>query len=1825
MGEDVVRGLVDDVVTTNSLDSQGNLDPNRLAENIYMNALMYGAAKGLGGIWKGLGSVVDNAKTRNIDGAELNSTQLRQLQLFRDAMDDSNSRTLFRGVTDDGHPIISVRGRKIVLDQLTPSAKNLDAIEETTSTVSPTASRTIESVLENEDIPADARQKISDIVESERIPDDPEGRMRDGWEEDIRSKIKEQFSDDEIRQMFPDGVVKIGDDTIRIDTKDFLAADINRVGGQSFKTADDAIDALKVAKNVSDFADSVNGLYLRGADFARDWKQAVQSFAARHNITPEQVQAAIRESRIAGREVLPGLRELWVEHWKPMQDKLLDLQEQYTGVRPAEHEFYARDMIKGTFQLGENGTWTINDGAATDLLGGDSTFDLTASSFVHNTGKLAEQLTDKLENDPEVLAREFIASRVQTIYEHSDMGKVFTAMREANEAGEFEFSEADARKAVGVTEQVAKEVGDSAGVQKVQELTNVAPLSESFGKADADPEIQRIDNDIAEMQKEIARTQEEIAGLKPQTDAHSIVPKLDYETRQRLAERFVKNNDGYVLAYRNQNTGVDDWYSNGTGGKGGGPTAFDSYGSDKGDLTDAVWLTTDKEWAESMEKSSAGTNNGAPDQTIVIPIKKSLIVDAGGERPAYSPDLGEADMVNSLSFGDGRYYSLRRFSELNDNKIVQTRATQLDDKWTAARDRLGYVSDAMRDRLNQRFYNKTELVLFRDTQPDILRDGERAILEEYNAENELSNRRAIRNREQELRVQQKILTDLENERVKAVNEYNARVADAGPAEMTTKEVSDAVKLNKKQVVDAQKTFNAAADKSTSAEQLSRNSGYKNRSTKVEAAPVVGVNYMPGNPFHWTASWINDHFVKANAIRMAIKNGTGDTVSYVTAYDGGYKMYAEAGTFARNVVVEIQNGSSLHDAIYKQIRDNGFFIEPSDYQKMRYGALDANQQAAKITDKIMDRMTRGNYYYKWSDAFNDDGSVKSTDAMVSILTTRFRGQGINDFMKFVKKADWDTLDKGQQKWLNKRMYEMTASINKKSIENIAGQLAKFSMGLRYRSNMWFNFKNGQLQLTECQRLFTLNKLGDFKDTIKRLTTDSDYRQKVSDYTYSLAPQSIGRGLTKADLDGSVDATIKLANASNITKDGIYTNIDTVKAKFRDFNDDALSAIEGGEYAKNYILIAGFVAAGEKQGLSGAELDTYVRNRFNTEALAGTDVGRIGLTDSRIGQFTFMYLGFPLREINLQWHMLRGGGLRGDMVGSLEYLAKMLGTKGLVWAMEAPWGYSFMDVLGGDPFGLSEQYDQISTSYEDREPGWRALDFAVRYSPFTQGAMTSAFADIYFVYRAAEEKAREDYREEHNGSTEGFEWSMADAGGDMWVDLLKGLTPGYTAYSRVTGELGDLDRGYHLSQAGNRLYETNTDLPNVLWGMMTGRKNTANAQEYYQNANPIRGLVEGGLPGLGQQIGRGINPFRGFREFDPIDPDTFQDWFDGSYQDQQNWNTGIYSFREEAQAIADKYNKYANAGTAVNDMASRENELADLRNRVEAYVNAYTSVHPEGISGSKQNQLISIFSLNDNTTLDQAFNQSQGQYDNTAWDMAENRYSQGNFPTAYGLNQNKEGETSYVQSPQLEQVLSQHRYGINAEAAPLIKKLYNSQKFSTPDGNLTMKEYHDKVYSRLQNEWNKSKPDYKKITKIQEEYLKYVEQNVIKPTLETYGSGVLSAGKTSDIMQEFGKMLNGMIPSNDYRVDKYGKQIYRSTPYMTVDIPAWLKKNYGSYKNATNTTDKKSSDRIKEIRSNVNKGRKSVARAQAQALIDDLPTGKASLSRDELEWLQGLLNE
>lgn len=1753
VGEDAVRGLIDDVLVGNSLDSQGNLDGSKFLENVYMNAIMAAIGKAPGTIAEAIFTVLDADKT--IDGVKIPVGAKTQLNKLAQAASGSADSAV-KAIDEDGHPIITRAGKDERLDQVTLTKENANKLvpeQAPTKTLEEAvaegddAGKAIENIAKEAGM--DTLPKPGDNTKIENAPD-PEA---------TKNKIERKLNDDDIRRKFPNGKVSINGEEYVLDVKNANLGDLASANGSTIKNFGDGASKLAASakQGLRSFQESLNGVLQHADEFAKGWKEAVEKFASDNGVGVRDVIIALRDLRIDGTESIPGLKQLWEEHWAPYANQLLDAQDNLTKIKTNRQNYYQRDMVAGTVKInGEN--VSVDQSTVSNLLGIDSDFDLTASSRKANKQKITD---DKLETNPELLAKEFVLSRVETIKKYSKQGKIISAMREALDDGE-ELTQSEAAESLRATKKIGDDIRNSKEVQDIADsvidqktLDNVDNLNfEMDAKVNSDPEVKRIDGEIEKQKADIESKKAQLEEInKPSEDGK--IPESNLR-KSPWAEKTKLGPDGYNYVEKNADI----------------PGVKEEFGS----VTD--WV------------SKGGSEDKVIKRYNMLPKE----VRDYAEQDENFQRLVDRFGMETAFIRVGVDYP---WSKLMIDKIYG------DYLWAKNNGASGGASQNAKDTLSKK-----------------ISDGE-------------AN-----------------LKKLSDERAKAVEQAKKRISNEGPkteAQQTAenKQIVNSVADTTKATADQrQDAFEKAANKSNAAELISSSSKYKKRAKHQATQNPIGVNFMPGNPFGKFASWINDNFIKSQSIQIK----EGDRV--YSAYSGGYSLYAESTSWARQIILDIRDGKTLTDAIYRVLQQNGVKVEPTEYAIKKYGAKTSPQKDFEKASAIAERLSKSRL---WGKAVKD-GKVVNTELLGAMLAKELRRQGASEFFRFLKKSDFSTFTKGQQKWLNAQAYKMIASFDPKASKRIRAGIQKamgLVMGAKYRSNMYGNLKNAQLQLTEIQRLFTLNGLGDFAKTIKRLITDSEFRTKVSDAAYIYASDSMGQGLTKQDVEmmrQTIDSNLAAADASTMTPKGIITAINThfqkgAKAAIDGADNDLLGAIQGAEYFKNYMLLAGIVQSAETKNLSGMMADAYIRNRFNTEALAGTNIGRIGLTDSALGRLTFMYLGFPIRELTLQAHIIKGGGTLGGstkfdkVIGGIAYVEKMLGAKGLVWALEAPWGYKFADVIGYDPFGLTD--NRSDTEDNKNVDFWAGLaDFSIQNNPILQGAIGSAFVDVYMAYREAYEDAKDEWLETHD-SLEGFDWVLDDAPNEqIWQTFGAGFTPGYTAFSRAANEAQDLDRGFRISSTGNRLYETNQDPGSALWGMIVGRTNTRNAMNYYQTPDPIRGLTERGLPGLGQAFERAM-PFRlnrlegaqygdrNFREFDPTDSYSYSDWFDGSWADEQNWVTGYYAFREEAEEIRDRANEGVNQSNALEKIASREAELADLRERVERYVQAYLDKHPEGISNAKMQQVQRIFNM-DLPDAGNTLNRVLGDYSDYEKNYAANRVAQGNFPSPYGFSSTpytdqdgvSKGDYKYARNAQLENILQTQQYGVQSNVGRVIAQL-DDTLVPTPFGSMSFSDYRKKVQSEINKEYSKSKVDYDHISDLQSQYLDVFDM-IIRPIFSTYGSGILQAGKSSDVMQQFSSMLNGLIPSDEYRVDKKGRRIRQSTPYMTVDIKKWLQRNYGSYP-ARNTTDNDSEARLRGIRNDMDAGRVAVARAKTIAFIEDLREGRVSVDRDRLVELQNIL--
>ena len=1738
LGEDALRGLIDDAVTGNSFDSQGNLDPDRLLENVYMNAIMAGFGRLGGTIGSGVKTLLNANK--NIDGVKLTSAAQAQMNDLAKAVDGSDGSAV-KGIDKDGHPVIIKNGKEVTLDKVVTSKPNAEKLAPQ-QVAAKDAAEIADEIIRSKNVSDDIKQKVAEAIGRDAVKGDTPA---------------ERF------QNMPDSAIMTA---ISKTAKKFQAELGTAILNWRMRKLSAPLDALGIGAKTADGKTVMidTGSYLK------------------HNglKSKSEVPAGIRDKMSSARSGGSGVEVKTLEQIADEATAATGVKYTADTVNRLINDYakeYSKPITGGEVKqyFAENPGQQFTAWATGGGLNGEAKSTRYGFEYIMNKAGVSPDGTPKvrkgqgLNKDTRQQLKETLENNLsdEELREFIPNGKISINGKEM------------------VVDTKNANMDDVASANG----STVTSLSDGIAKLAA-----------AAKNKGVRSFQEAMLGIRAHIG--------EFATKWKTAvEDFAKANNveprDVILGLRNLRR-----------------TGKESIPGLK-DLWEKNWAPTANSLLDLQDElTNVKTNRQKYYQRDML--KDTFNVDDEGNWRA------NQNAIDELLDGDTEFEITASSTAKNKGKIEDD-SLETDPEILAKEFILSRLETIGKRSVNGKIVN---------TMYEAMEDGEKMTAQQASiaiAKNKATGDE-VRN-SPEVKEIGKEVTSMDNV------EDGTGFVDVKEGK-ASKELDAKVEADQKAVNASQDKFNKAADKSTTAKQISENSGYTKRAHSVATKNPIGVNFMPGNPFKGFASWVNDNFVKSQSIQIDV-----DGKRY-SVYSAGYSLYAEAASWARKAVLGIRDGQSLKDAIYNIVSQNGIKIEPSDYAKTKYNAMTSAQKDAVTTGKIYNRLTHNKLFEK---AVKDD-RVVDTELLGSMLTKEFKRQGASEFMRFLRKSEFGSFKAGEQKWLNSQAYKITASFDPKTYKGLKANIQKLMgvvMSAKYRSNMYGNLKNAQLQLTEIQRLFTLNKLGDFGKTVARLVADRDFRDRVSDAAYIYASDSLGQGLSKQDLNlyrEALDSYINTANASTITAKGIITGVQNYvdkgrKAAIDGVDNDMLGAIEGAEYFKNYMLLAGILQSADSKSLKGDVADAYIRNRFNTEALAGTNVGRIGLVDSSIGRLAFMYLGFPIRELTLQAHIIKGGGNFGGTtkldkaLGAYVYLNKMLGAKGLVWALEAPWGYKFADVMGYDPFGVT---DNRSNTEDNKNVDWRmrGLDAIIKYNPVLQGAVTSAFVDIYMTYREAYEDAKDEWLETHDDLS-GFEWDFDDAPQDKVWNTALGFAPGYTAFNRAAQQAGDLDRGFGKSANGSLLYQTNTDPGNIAMGFIAGRSSTQNARDYYQTPDPIRDIQERGLAGLGRSIERAM-PFRlnrlegqqfdlnrQFREFDPYDTENYSDWFDGSFADQQQWTTGYYAFKQEAEEIRDRANDGVNQDNAIDRITSRENELGELRDRVERFVQAYLNHHPEGISNAKMGQIQSIFNMyvpDAGNALDRVL----GDYSDYEKNYAQNRVAAGNFPAPYGMNApyadsktgQETGDYSFAQSAQLKDALSKNQYGIQSNAARVMQQLDNLL-VATPYGSMKFKDYRDVVNDNISAQYDSGRPDYDAIANLQEQYLEVFDR-VIRPVFETYGSTLLKAGYKSDIMQQFTAMLNGLIPSDEYRIDKKGRRIRQSTPYMRVDIKKWLQKNYGDYPYRS-SVDNDAQSRLHGIEVDYNWGRTATARAKALALIEDVREGRAAISRENLEMLQNVL--
>lgn len=905
----------------------------------------------------------------------------------------------------------------------------------------------------------------------------------------------------------------------------------------------------------------------------------------------------------------------------------------------------------------------------------------------------------------------------------------------------------------------------------------------------------------------------------------------------------------------------------------------------------------------------------------------------------------------------------------------------------------------------------------------------------------------------------------------------------------------------------------------------------------------------------------------------------------TTIGNGMSMYDWGGA---DIVYAPRNAI---DVVNRYLREGG------DFRDMLQEYVESHShRSAEYAEEVVDR-----WMGKLGELAQRGPLTKAK--VIQSLSTSMKWEGFSRLRKWLVMANYDQFNSSTKKMIDRFLFnhmQMDAIKESLTLSRLLTKGLNVLTSFRYRALFYGNIKNALLQVSELNRYFSSFKWGDVATMAKRLATDESFRARVNDYVQSVAPMT---NQLKSEI---YQAYSDVADNMKVEQNGV-----TFKSLGKKAADTAdmigLAPIEAAESFKNRMMVAGLVQEADRLGLTGDEALRYIRNRFERVALAADEMGRIGMASNPLARTMLFLQNFQIRELGMHLYNIKDAtgmakSVPGKVLNATKYLTKVFGAKLATTLIMARLGYSASQTMGLDPFGLLDQYNQLDE--EDRE-----LPDYFFMSPFFSGGMTSLIADMYFMARKAYENSNQETISEEAEQRLEPSWGLAmpDLSFDNMMGGVANFVPGNVFFNRLNQMNEMMNTGWATSTSGNKVYTAPSDVLNTVLGYLFGRSATQNAQQYNQ--------TYGG--NLWQTLGR-FNPFRSYSEFDPIDTKNYTDWFKGDSNDAQQFNKGIYWFRDQRDRIIDVYEDAIRRGYSDSEIAEAKNNmnqrLEELYDSLERFVDAYEKKNGT-ITSTMVKQVVNVLNTGRKVLEDteaEAKARSLEQYNE-----ALSRYSAlGLSPvgtyTGATISEPKK-ETRYQGSPQYRSATGGY-YDRLKEVVDVLKQ-----------ADATLEPLRETVKQSLSDAY--SRKDYDTVTKIQYDYLDQFDQ-VVSPIIAAYGNGVLSS---TDVVNQLKDMLStgtttrsgNLIPSDQYAKDKYGR--YRSMPYESVDVKKWAQERFSGdlYNRPSTTMGNSAQEDLAELGELITSGQNSRARAKALLIKTRVDNQTYSVDKQTLSWLNNYL--
>lgn len=342
--------------------------------------------------------------------------------------------------------------------------------------------------------------------------------------------------------------------------------------------------------------------------------------------------------------------------------------------------------------------------------------------------------------------------------------------------------------------------------------------------------------------------------------------------------------------------------------------------------------------------------------------------------------------------------------------------------------------------------------------------------------------------------------------------------------------------------------------------------------------------------------------------------------------------------------------------------------------------------------------------------------------------------------------------------------------------------------------------------------------------------------------------------------------------------------------------------------------------------------------------------------------------------------------------------------------------------------------------------------------------------------------------------------------------------------------------------------------------------------------------------------------------------------GNKRDGNKAPTGLFLENEQLLNNLAKLDKEM-AFASDERKAEIEAEKSELKqkfiDRVSTLVNKYMQLYSVtgGLEEWQKKKIVQILNFGGNPDAGEFGGyqaETISQADLEQYSLARQRYVEAGLPAGPSL---MSGGTSIAL-----QAAINNFYGTKKQAAT---------DFRAAIKNSDLKDIRNRFYDFINTIYDEAEkqnlsPDYDLIERTQARFLQAFDATLI-PIINEYGITILN---NADFINEVRSLVNGMIPSDDWRQSARNYKKYLSSkdfPTATVDVKKWLIQRYQSgMRDRDLDSDLEVTNKLVEIQNDLNAGRGGAAKGKIESLKKGIDKAAYYISPTDLKLLSDYYN-